>query len=153
MAIATLMRPGYDGRVVICVHVFPSSVDLYNFAGSVAPPRPPPVPNPRPPVPCVAAKITFGMSKAYSKSRVPFTPWGFSTFSQVLPPSLDRYTPPAPESAVVDARTRLGSRGSITSLLIFVVSPRPMFFHVLPASVDLYMPVPSEPRMESPVPT
>src|SRR5256885_9132256 len=56
------------------------------------------------------------------------------------------------ESPCVDATTRSGSFGSMTILLIFVVSSRPMCVHVLPASIDLYMPSPDEPCTESPVP-
>src|SRR5438132_14348318 len=55
-------------------------------------------------------------------------------------------------SPCVDASTRFGSFGSITILLILTVSSRPMCVHVLPASTDLYMPSPSEPPTESPVP-
>src|SRR5256885_15854987 len=55
-------------------------------------------------------------------------------------------------SPCVEARTRLGSFGSTTILLILVVSSRPTCVHVLPASTDLYMPSPSEPPTESPVP-
>src|SRR5215813_15244386 len=72
IAIATLIRPVYCGSVVTFVHVLPSSVDLYSavpFGPCDAPPPPPPKP---PPAPCDVAKITFGMSYAYSTSRVPF---------------------------------------------------------------------------------
>src|SRR5437016_13582195 len=52
----------------------------------------------------------------------------------------------------VDTSTRSGSFGLTMILLILTVSSRPMCVHVLPASIDLYMPSPSEPCTESPVP-
>src|SRR5205823_9781848 len=55
-------------------------------------------------------------------------------------------------SPCVEATTIFGSLGSTTVLLILVVSSRPMCIHVLPASIDLYMPSPDEPCTESPVP-
>src|SRR6185503_16022053 len=95
-----------------------------------------------------------GMSKAYSTSRVPFAFSGRSVFSHFLPPSVVRYIPRPLwlASPWADTTTRLGSFGSTTILLIFVVSSRPMCVHVLPASVDLYMPSPDDPPTESPVP-
>ncbi len=41
-------------------------------------------------LPCDVAKITFGLSNAYSTSRVPFAFSGRSVFSHVLPPSVVR---------------------------------------------------------------
>src|SRR5690242_16451767 len=53
----------------------------------------------------------------------------------------------------VETMTILGSVGSTTILLIFVVSSRPICVQLLPPSTDLYIPSPDEPPTESPVPT
>src|SRR3954463_12218514 len=93
IAIATLIRPLYGGKVLTFVHVFPASVDLNSavpFGPCGAAPPPPPPPNPPPPRLCDVANITFGRSNAYSRSRVPFAFSGFRTLSQVLPPSVLR---------------------------------------------------------------
>src|SRR5439155_7498076 len=154
------MRPVYGGSVSIFFHVLPASVDLKSAVpfgaagvfGTAAEPPPAP-PNP-PPLPCDVANIICGRSNAYSRSRVPFVFSGFRTFVHVLPPSVLRYTPwpLCRASPCVDASTRFGSFGSTTILCILTVSSRPICVHVLPASIDLYMPSPDEPPTESPVP-
>src|SRR3954466_11117424 len=79
---------------------------------------------------------------------------------QLVPPFVDRKTPRSSvlwrTSPWAATRTMLASRGSTTMLGICFVFSRPMRVHVAPASVLLYMPLPSAippPVIKSPVPT
>ena len=141
------------------VHVLPSSVDLNSFAGPAAArsPRGHRQRQTRRPLPSVVANIRArrvvvvpeiayrccaGRRRALSPRSCPRR----SCDRSRRPHRCCRRRPRA-------ATTRFGSFGSTSILLMRCVSSRPMCVHVLPASMDLYMPSPSPPAIGSPLPT
>src|ERR1019366_7047517 len=83
-----------------------------------------------------------------------------STFFQLLPPSVERNTPRSALDAyrcpIAATNTTFGFFGSTAMRPMCCVSSSPMCDQLLPASVDLYMPLPypiESRSVHSPVPT
>src|SRR3954463_13778650 len=101
-----------------------------------------------------------GFAGSMARSTAPAESERNSTLSHVLPPSLDRNTPRSalgpnawPSTATY---TRSAFVGCTRIAPICPAFARPTCDHVLPASVDLYTPLPGDtlPRIgDSPVPT
>src|SRR6185312_1100439 len=101
-----------------------------------------------------------GFLGSSSTSTAPVESLTNSTLSHVLPPSVLRNTPRSGSGPYVVPNaatyTRLGSAGSMAMREMRPVFSRPARVHVLPASVDLNMPHPTDTwlrRYGSPVPT
>src|SRR6185437_12284740 len=93
-------------------------------------------------------------------STAPTSGFLYSTFSHVRPPFRDRNTPRSVLGAYIcpmaATKTTLGLRGSTAILPMCCVSSSPTCVHDLPASTDLYTPLPKpvESRsVDSPEPT
>ena len=123
---------------MICVHVTPSSTDLYS-------PLPGPYEVPFCPgfrMPCHSvAYTTRGFPGSKQRSIAAVTLSLYRTFFQLRPPSVDRKTPRSsfgPELWPIAAtRTRSGFRGSTRILPIFRESPSPTCCQFSPPSTDL----------------
>src|SRR5208283_1748901 len=92
--------------------------------------------------PChMQANNTLGLPGWISRSAAPTESETNSTFFQVLPPSVERYTPRSlfgakglPSAATY---TKSGLPGSTRTVAICPTSRKPENAHVFPASVDL----------------
>src|SRR5487761_14979 len=108
----------------------------------------------------IEAYSTLGLDGSIAMLMAPVPSFTYRIFFQVLPPSAVLNTPRSgldankwPSAATY---TTSGSWGSTRIQLMMWVSPSPMYFHVLPPSVDLYIPCPVRTVLrgaESPVPT
>src|SRR3954471_12874351 len=108
----------------------------------------------------VVANTTSGRSNAIASFWMPVESSTNNVRAQLLPPLVERKTPRSSllwrTSPCAATSTTFASRGSTTMLGICFVFSRPIRVHVAPASLLLYMPLPSAippPVIKSPVPT